>query len=71
MKCPWCPHPVSAHTSYYGGKCAADVTVVDDGPVPYSLSCWCGGTEDTAGPRQMTSRGNTRLVPNGAFWSLP
>lgn len=70
VKCPWCPHPIAAHTSYYGGWCSADVTVVNDGPVPYCVSCWCGGTEGTAGPRIVTSRGNDPLVPDGEHWKL-
>ena len=60
--CLWCPHPVSAHSEYYGGLCAWDVTVLQDADVPYSISCWCGGTDATAGPRLLIRDRSIPLV---------
>jgi len=73
LACAWCPHPVSYHSAYYGGWCSADITVLGDGEVPYTISCWCGGTEGTAGPRVVLTRSTTRLVPDpdGSGWKYP
>lgn len=77
MNCEWCDHPQSWHIDYYGGWCGWSITVVGD-DVPYSVSCWCGGTEETAGPRIVTSRSTTKLVPDGpdpiggrTMWKYP
>jgi len=70
--CRWCDHPMTRHSNYYGGWCSADVTVVGDPITPaYTLSCWCGGTEDTAGPREVTSLGSKKLIPDGNYWRVP
>lgn len=68
--CMWCDHPVASHGAYYDGWCAWDVTIFGDGD-PYSLSCWCGGTEATAGPRMVVRDSSIRLTRAGEGWSIP
>jgi len=72
MKCLFCGHPMQDHVPYYGGWCAVDVTVIEDGIPPYSLSCWCDGTSEGRGPRMVIREGSTLLERvDDRYWRIP